>query len=83
MSARSTGSSTAARWPDPLPSSRTDRLSSRGVLSFRHHSVATNFAQANKGVSRFGIRNDSSNGIGFPHGFEVQAVGTTAAAGFR
>ena len=49
------------------------------MLSFRHHSVATNFAQANKGVSRFGIRNDSSNGIGFPHGFEVQAVGTTAA----
>jgi type II secretory pathway pseudopilin PulG len=48
-----------------------------GMLSFRHHSVATNFARSSFGVATYGI-SSSSNG-GFPHGFEVQVVGPSAA----
>ena len=58
---------------------RDDRLSSPGLLFYRHHSIATNYSQANKGVARFGIRNDLFNGIGFPHGLEFQVVGSAAA----
>ncbi len=48
-----------------------------GLLSFRHHSVATNFARANFGVGRYGIMD--TTGAGFPHGFEVQVVGPASA----
>lgn len=57
---------------------RDDRLSSVGLLFYRHHSVATNYSPGNKGVARFGIRNDGLVGVGFPHGFEIQVVGSTA-----
>jgi hypothetical protein len=49
------------------------------ILAYRHFSVASNYAQANMGVSRFAIRNDTTAGVGFPHGFEVQVVGTSSA----
>lgn len=44
-----------------------------GLLSYRHHSVATNFAPRNFGVSRFSLKTTATGG--FPHGFEVQTVG--------
>lgn len=43
------------------------------LLAYRHHSVATIYAQANYGVARFGLTD--TTGEGFPHGFEVQVVG--------
>jgi hypothetical protein len=51
--------------------SKHDRLWPRGL------SIATNWARANLGVSRFGIA--SQTGDGFPHGFEIQIVGPAAA----
>lgn len=48
-----------------------------GLLSYRHHSVASNFARPAFGVGRFSLVNTS--GSGFPHGFEVQVVGPSAA----
>ncbi len=48
----------------------------RGLLSYRHHSVATNFARANFGVGRYSVVNLAS---GFPHGFEIQVVGPATA----
>ena len=45
----------------------------QGLLSYRHHSVATNYARANFGVGRYSVATNS--GTGFPHGFEVQTVG--------
>lgn len=44
-----------------------------GLLSYRHHSVATNFAPLNFGVSRYSLK--TTAGGGFPHGFEIQTVG--------
>jgi len=49
----------------------------RGELSYRHHSVATNFAPANQGVCRFGVMSAAAGG--FPHGFEVQVAGPSSA----
>ena len=48
----------------------------RGLLSYRHHSIATNFARANLGVSRYSVMDLPH---GFPHGFEVQVVGPATA----
>jgi len=49
----------------------------RGLLSYRHHSVASNYSLSSFGVGKFGIiDNDDS---GFPHGFEVQVVGPSSA----
>ena len=53
------------------------RLSDPDILVYRHHSVATNFARSVMGVGRFGLV--SSDGDGFPHGFEVQVIGPSAA----
>jgi len=53
------------------------RLSDPDILVYRHHSVATNFARSVMGVGRFGLV--SSDGEGFPHGFEVQVIGPSAA----
>jgi hypothetical protein len=39
--------------------------------------VATNYAKTQMGVGRFGIM--TMSGGGFPHGFEVQIVGSPAA----
>lgn len=47
------------------------------ILDYRHHSIATNFARSVMGVGRFSV-SSSANG-GFPHGFEVQVVGPSAA----
>lgn len=49
----------------------------RGLLSYRHHSVATNFARSSFGVGRYGIPTNTNGG--FPHGFEVQVVGPSSA----
>ncbi|MFY9345454.1 MAG: type II secretion system protein [Planctomycetota bacterium] len=49
----------------------------QGLLSYRHHSVATNFAPANFGIGNYGLVS-SANG-GFPHGFEVQITGPASA----
>lgn len=48
-----------------------------GLLSYRHHSVATNFARSNWGVGRYSVIDPG--GGGFPHGFEVQVVGPATA----
>lgn len=48
-----------------------------GILAFRHHSVATNYARASMGASRYGLQDNT--GSGFPHGFEVQVVGPSSA----
>jgi type II secretory pathway pseudopilin PulG len=53
------------------------RLSDPDILVYRHHSVATNFARPVMGVGRFGLK--SPDGDGFPHGFEVQVIGPSAA----
>lgn len=52
-------------------------LSDPDILVYRHHSIATNFAPRVMGVGRFGQRSAASGG--FPHGFEVQVVGPSAA----
>ena len=50
------------------------------AVFYRHHSLASNHARANQGVSRYAIRNDAAGaGIGFPHGLEIQIVGSAAA----
>lgn len=49
----------------------------RGLLSYRHHSVASIYARDSFGVSAYGI--ESTAGAGFPHGFEVQIVGPSSA----
>ncbi len=51
--------------------------SSRGLLTYRHHSIASNYAPAVMGVGRFGIIDNS--GDGFPHGFELQMIGPSSA----
>ncbi|MCC6673165.1 MAG: type II secretion system protein [Planctomycetes bacterium] len=56
---------------------RDSDLSKEGFLTYRHHSVASNYAQANLGVGRFGLIDNT--GTGFPHGFEVQMIGPASA----
>lgn len=62
--------------PDPWRVLREEE-NIRGLLSYRHHSVATNFAQGSFGVGRFGLE-DPADG-GFPHGLEVQVIGPSSA----
>jgi prepilin-type N-terminal cleavage/methylation domain-containing protein len=62
--------------PDPWQVLRAEPVV-QGLLSYRHHSVATNFAPASQGVNRYGIA--SASGAGFPHGFEVQIAGPSSA----
>lgn len=62
--------------PSPWRVLRTE-VAPRGLLSYRHHSVATVHAPINQRVSRFGLR--TTLGMGFPHGFEVQTVGPSSA----
>jgi prepilin-type N-terminal cleavage/methylation domain-containing protein len=47
------------------------------LLTYRHHSVATNFAPPAFGVCDYAISDPS--GDGFPHGFEVQVTGPATA----
>ena len=49
----------------------------QGLLSYRHHSIATNFAQPSFGVGTFSV--PASAAEGFPHGFEIQVVGPSSA----
>lgn len=56
---------------------RDTARSNDGMLFYRHHSVATNWAPPAYGVAQFG-RLDTS-GQGFPHGFELQLIGPAAA----
>lgn len=53
------------------------RQSAADMLSYRHHSIATNYAPGVMGVGSYGIIDNS--GDGFPHGFEVQLIGPSAA----
>ncbi len=56
------------------------RHSNAGILSYRHHSVASNHSRANHGVARYGLLDNSAgSGVGFPHGLEVQIIGSAAA----
>lgn len=48
-----------------------------GLLHYRHHSIATNFAPETFRIGRFGTV--SAAGSGFPHGFEVQIIGPASA----
>ena len=63
--------------PDPwmvLPDASQSRSN---LLSYRHHSVATNYARTAMGVGRYGLIDPVDDG--FPHGFEVQLVGPSVA----
>lgn len=53
------------------------RLCDADLLVYRHHSVATNFAQNGAGVGRFSV--PTALNMGFPHGFEVQIIGPPSA----
>jgi hypothetical protein len=53
------------------------RLCDADMLVYRHHSVATNFAQNGTGVGRFSV--PTAVNLGFPHGFEVQIIGPPSA----
>jgi len=54
---------------------RDDSLT--GLLSYRHHSVASIYSRDSFGVSRYAV--EDATGAGFPHGFEIQVVGPSAA----
>ncbi len=62
--------------PDPWKVLRNDS-DFVSLLSYRHHSVATNFARPAFGVGKYGYV--STAGAGFPHGFEIQIVGPSSA----
>lgn len=63
--------------PNPWRVLQAPRLTRGDILTYRHHSVATNFARRVTGVGRFGIVGNA--GAGFPHGFEVQVIGPSSA----
>lgn len=63
--------------PNPWRVLQAPRLTRGDLLSYRHHSVATNYARRSTGVGRFGIVDNT--GDGFPHGFEVQVIGPSSA----
>lgn len=53
----------------------------RGILSYRHHSVATNFCRFDGEESAAGVArwcSPSFVGMGFPHGFEVKVGGPSS-----
>lgn len=62
---------------NPWTIQRDTGRSSDGMLYLRHHSVATNWSPGAYGVGRFSVV--SGSGEGFPHGFEVQVIGPSAA----
>jgi hypothetical protein len=71
-----TNNPTAPR-SSPWMLQRDPTWSANDILDFRHHSLATNFAPATYRVGTFSIM--TSAGSGFPHGFEVQLIGPSAA----
>jgi type II secretory pathway pseudopilin PulG len=66
---------TGAR-PSPWNILRSDAVV-KGLLSYRHHSLATNYCRASFNVGSYSV--PMNTGSGFPHGFEVQIVGPTSA----
>ena len=53
----------------------------RGLLSYRHHSVATNFCRFDGEESTAGVARwcrPNFTGMGFPHGFEVKVGGPSS-----
>jgi len=62
--------------PNPWQILRMDGAAN-GMLSYRHHSVATNFSRPSFGVGQFAVQ--SATGDGFPHGFETQVTGPSSA----
>lgn len=62
--------------PDPWQILRAEP-EIQGLLTYRHHSVASIYSPANFGVGRYGLVN--TGGSGFPHGLEVQVVGPSSA----
>ncbi|HZN41897.1 MAG TPA: type II secretion system protein [Planctomycetota bacterium] len=66
---------TAGR-PSPWNILRSDTVV-KGLLTYRHHSLATNYARASFGVGSYSV--PMNTGSGFPHGFEVQIVGPSSA----
>ncbi|MFN3241809.1 MAG: hypothetical protein ACE37K_09890 [Planctomycetota bacterium] len=48
-----------------------------GMLSYRHHSIASIYAQDSFGVGAYGLEDTTDEG--FPHGFEIQVVGPSSA----
>lgn len=62
--------------PDPFNVARLEQ-NVTGLLSYRHHSVASNYSQESFGVGRYGLVTQALEG--FPHGFEVQVVGPSSA----
>ncbi|MEY4672995.1 MAG: hypothetical protein RL148_779 [Planctomycetota bacterium] len=69
-------SSTSGSWK--LAPSDTPQ---RGILSYRHHSVATNFCRFDGEASAVGVARwsqPSFDGAGFPHGFEVKVGGPSS-----
>ncbi len=67
----------APRAPGAWTIHRSPEHSNRGLLYYRHFSVASNYGHRRLGVARFGVK--SSAGEGFPHGFEVQMGGLSSA----
>ena len=66
---------TGAR-PSPWNILRSDAVV-KGLLAYRHHSLATNYCRASFNVGSYSV--PLNTGSGFPHGFEVQIVGPTSA----
>ncbi|MEZ6038091.1 MAG: hypothetical protein R3F29_11450 [Planctomycetota bacterium] len=63
--------------PDPWQVLRSQEAVS-GLLSYRHHSIASNYAPGAFGVGKYGVTTNSAGG-GFPHGLEIQVVGDSVA----
>lgn len=61
---------------DPWDIQRRD-AAVRGLLAYRHHSIASVYALPSFGVGRYAL--SSTGGSGFPHGLEVQVVGPSSA----
>jgi hypothetical protein len=47
------------------------------MLAYRHHSVASIYGQTDHNVCLYGIQDPARDG--FPHGFEIQVIGPSAA----
>jgi hypothetical protein len=62
--------------PDPFEVARSDQTAT-GLLSYRHHSVASIYSLPVFGVGRYGLIDEGEGG--FPHGFEIQVVGPSSA----
>ena len=62
--------------PDPWGILPAQDAGVRSLLAYRRAAVASNFDLEAPGISRFGVRDDDD---GFPHGFELQLIGPTAA----